>query len=43
MKKVLLVLTGILLFAGAFAHADEVTEQEVIKTIMDGNAYAKRI
>jgi len=41
MKKVLLVLTGILLFAGAFAHADEATEQEVIKTIMDGNAYAK--
>ncbi len=42
MKKVLLVLTGILLFAGAFAHADEATEQEVIKTIMDGNAYAKK-
>ena len=41
MKKVLLVLTGILLFASAFAHADEATEQEVIKTIMDGNAYAK--
>jgi hypothetical protein len=41
MKKVLLVLTGILLFAGAFAHADEATEQEVIKTIMDDNAYAK--
>ncbi len=42
MKKVLLVLTGILLFAGAFAYADEATEQEVIKTIMDDNAYAKK-
>jgi hypothetical protein len=42
MKKVLLVLTGILLFAGAFAHADEATEQEVIKAILDGNAYAKK-
>ena len=42
MKKVLLVLTGILLFAGTFAHADEATEQEVIKSIMDGNAYAKK-
>ncbi len=42
MKKALLVLTGILLFAGTFALADEATEQEVIKTIMDGNAYAKK-
>jgi len=42
MKAVLLVLTSTLLFAGAFAHADEATEQEVIKTIMDGNAYAKK-
>ncbi|MGB8401232.1 nuclear transport factor 2 family protein [Bradyrhizobium sp.] len=42
MKAVLLVLTSIFLFAGAFAHADEATEQEVIKTIMDGNAYAKK-
>ena len=41
MTKVLLVLTGILLFAGTFAYADEATEQEVIKSIMDGNAYAK--
>jgi len=42
MKKVVLVLSGILLFAGTFAHADEATEQEVIKSIMDGNAYAKK-
>ena len=42
MKAVLLVLTSVLLFAGAFAHADEATEQEVIKTIMDGNAYSKK-
>ena len=42
MKKVLLVLSGILLFAGAFAHADDATEQEVIKTIMKDNAYTKK-
>jgi hypothetical protein len=42
MKKVLLVLTGIVLCAGSFAHADEATEQEVIKTIMDDNAYSKK-
>lgn len=42
MKKIILVLSGIVLFAGAFAHADEATEQEVIKSIMDGNAYAKK-
>ena len=42
MKAVLLVLTSMLLFAGGLAHADEATEQEVIKTIMDGNAYAKK-
>jgi hypothetical protein len=41
MKEVLLVLTSMFLFVGAFAHADEATEQEVIKTIMDGNAYTK--
>ena len=42
MKTVLLSLMSMLLFAGAFAHADEVTEQEVIKTIMDGNTYARK-
>jgi SnoaL-like domain len=41
MKKVLLVLSGILLFAGAFAHADEATEEAVKKAIIDGNEFAK--
>ena len=42
MKGVLLVLTSMFLFVGALAHADEATEQEVIKTLMDGNAYTKK-
>lgn len=42
MKKALLVLSGILLFAGGLAHADQATEQEVIKTIVDTNAYTKK-
>lgn len=42
MKTVILVATSVLLFAGTFAHADEATEREVIKTIMDGNAFAKK-
>ncbi|MGB5581289.1 MAG: nuclear transport factor 2 family protein [Woeseia sp.] len=42
MKKVILALSSVILFAGAFAHADEATEKEVIKTIMDGNAYAEK-
>jgi len=42
MKEVLLVLTSMFFFVGAFAHAEEATEQEVIKTIMDGNAYTKK-
>jgi hypothetical protein len=42
MKAVLPFLTSIFLFAGAFAHADEATEKEVIKTIIDGNAYARK-
>ncbi len=42
MKAVSPVLASMLLFASAFAHADEATEQEVIKMIMDGNAYAKK-
>lgn len=41
MKKVLLVLSGIMLFAGAYAHADEATEEAVKKAIIDGNEYAK--
>ena len=42
MTKVSLVLASILLLAGTIAHTDKVTEQEVIKTIMDSNAYAKK-
>ena len=42
MKNTFLALTGLLLFAGGFAQADEATKQEVIKTIMDGNVYAKK-
>jgi hypothetical protein len=42
MKAVFVAIAGALLFAGGFAHADDATEQEVIKTIMDGNAYAKK-
>lgn len=41
MKKVLLVLSGIMLFAGAYAHADEATEKAVKKAIIDGNEYVK--
>ena len=41
MKNVALVLAAILAFAGTFAHADDATEQEIIKTLMDGNAYGK--
>lgn len=41
MKTFSLALASIFLFAGAIAHADEATEREVIKTIMDGNAFAK--
>ncbi len=42
MKAVQLVLASMLLVAGAIAHADEATEREVIKTILDGNAFAKK-
>ena len=42
MKIIALVLTGVLMFAGAFAYADEATEKEVIKQIMDTNAYTKK-
>lgn len=41
MKKVLLVLSGIMLFAGAYAHADEATEEAVKKAIIAGTEYAK--
>ena len=39
MKKLVLVLTVLLACAGTFAHADEATEQAVIKRLMDNNAY----
>lgn len=42
MKSAILVLVSMFLFGSAFARADEATEQEVIKTILDGNAYAKK-
>jgi hypothetical protein len=42
MKKVVYLLAGILSFSGAPALADAVTEQEVIQTIIDSNAYSKR-
>ncbi len=42
MKIIALVLTGVLMFAGTFAYADEATEKEVIKLIMDTNAYTKK-
>jgi hypothetical protein len=42
MKAVLLVLASMLIFVSSFAHADQATEQEVIKTIMDDIAYAKK-
>lgn len=41
MKKVLLILSGIMLFTGAYAHADEATENAVKKAIIDGNEYVK--
>ena len=39
MKKFVLVLTALSAFVGTFAHADEATEQAVIKRLMDLNAY----
>ena len=42
MKKVVLVLTALLTVGATIAHADEATEQAVIKTITDGNAYGKK-
>lgn len=42
MKIVVLVLSGILAFAGTVAHADEATEQAIINQIMDDNAYSHK-
>ena len=42
MKKLVVVLVGVLAFAGTLALADSATEQEVKKTIIDTNAYVKK-
>ncbi len=42
MKKLILVLVGVLAFAGTLAQADTATEQEVKKTIIDSNDYTKK-
>ncbi len=42
MKLAVLILGGMLAFAGTIAHADEATEQAIIKRIMDDNAYTKK-
>jgi hypothetical protein len=42
MKKKILLIVGLLTFAGASAQADSATEQEIKKLIMDGNAYTKQ-
>lgn len=42
MKLVVLILSGMLAFAGTVAQADEATEQAIIKLIMDGNTYANK-
>ena len=39
MKKIVLILTGFLFFAGTYVYADEETERAVIKTLMEANAY----
>lgn len=41
MKKLIFIVIGALAFAGTLAQADSATEEEVKKTIIDGNAYAK--
>ena len=41
MKRFIFIVIGALAIFGTTAFADPATEAEVIKTIMDGNAYAK--
>ncbi len=41
MKTIAMVITGVMLLIGAVAHADEATEQAIIKMLMDDNAYTK--
>ena len=42
MKKVVLIVAALLAFGTTVAHADEATEQAIIKAIKDGNAYVKK-
>ncbi|MBT8110048.1 MAG: nuclear transport factor 2 family protein [Gammaproteobacteria bacterium] len=42
MRLVVLILGGMLAFAGTVAQADEATEKAIIKLVMDGNAYANK-
>ncbi len=42
MKTIAMVLTGVMLLIGAVAHADEATEQAIIKMLMDNNAYTRK-
>lgn len=42
MKIIAMVITGIILLIGATAHADEATEQAIIKMLVDNNAYTKK-
>jgi len=41
MNKKIMLIVGLLTFAAVPAHADEATEQEVMKAIIDANAYTK--
>ncbi len=42
MKIIAMALTGIFLLVGTIAHADEATEQAIIKMLVDDNAYTKK-
>jgi len=42
MKKLVLVLIGVLTFASTLVQADPATEKEVMKTIVDSNAYSMK-
>jgi len=42
MKKVVLILACLSCFAATLVHADEATEQAVIKTLMDANDHTRK-
>ena len=42
MKKMILLIAGLLTLAAALAQADSATEQEIKKLIMDDNTYTKQ-